>query len=128
MAESKDSTHIENALITSTMLGYEDHGILTAFVHVSGEGWGVGFGGFALDAWDEATKKRIGTAYGCQFIADVLRVVGVDAWEKLAGQHVRVESEGLGGRALRLGHITKNQWFDPRELATRYRSEAPVSR
>ena len=110
---------IENALIESTMLGTEDHGIFTAFVHVKGPSWGCGFGGFALDQWDQAQKRRIGTAYGLQFIAEILRVVGVDSWEKLKGKHVRVETEGWGGRILRLGNILEDEWFDPKELADR---------
>lgn len=114
---------IENAKIESTMLGYEDHGILTAFVTVEGDGWGCGFGGYGLDTWNEQQKKRIGTAYGLQFIIEVLKVVGVSKWEDLKGKHVRVETEGLGGQIKRLGHITKNLWFDPKALADEMRSE-----
>jgi hypothetical protein len=110
-------TEIKNAQITSTMLGYEDHGILTCFVTVEGDGWGCGFGGYALDLWDESKKARLGTAYGCQFIIETMKAVGVDSWEKLKGQHVRVESEGWGGTIKRIGHITKDKWFDPKALA-----------
>ena len=110
-------TKIENALITGTTLGREDHGIMSAYIHLSGDGWGVSFGGFAFEGWNEAAQKREASAFGMQFVMNVIDVVGVDSWEKLKGQHVRVESKGWGGRALRIGHITKNQWFDPAELA-----------
>ena len=110
-------TKIENAVIQSTSLGYEDHGILTALIHVSGDGWGRGFGGYALDQWDETKKRRIGIAYGIEFIARVLKVLEVDSLEKLVGIHVRVETEGWGGTILKIGHIIKNNWFDPKELA-----------
>lgn len=50
---------------------------------------------------------------------EVLRVVGVDSWEKLKGQYVRVESEGLGGGIRKIGNITKELWFDPKALAER---------
>lgn len=113
---------IKNAKITGTTLGYEDHGILTCFVHVEGDSWGCGFGGYGLDEWDEPQKARIGTAYGCQFIIETLKVVGVDSWEKLKGQHVRVESEGWGGKITRIGHITKELWFDPKALAEKFRA------
>lgn len=115
-------TKIENARISGTMLGREDHGIMTAFVHLEGDGWGVGFGGYGLDQWDDAGRKRLGSAYGMAFIAAVLDVVGVTTWEQLTGQHVRVESEGWGGKARRLGHITKDKWFDPVALAEEYRT------
>lgn len=117
------ATKIENAQITGTTLGIEDHGIMTAMIGLSGEGWDVGFGGFALDQWDEAQKRRVGTDYGLEFVMRVLHVVGVDSWEKLKGQHVRVESEGWGGRALKIGHITKDRWFDPQALADTMRAK-----
>lgn len=116
-------TKIQNAKITSTMLGIEDHGILTAFVYLEGDGWGVGFGGYALDEWDEAAKRRKGGAYGTEFIMRVLKAVGVERWEDLPGKHVRVESEGWGGQARRIGHITKELWFDPKALAEEMRAE-----
>lgn len=112
---------IENVSIESTMLGREDHGIMSAMLMVSGDGWGCGFGGYAMDRYDEAKKARIGHAFGMEFIARVLDVVGVEKWEDLPGKHIRVETEGLGGGILRIGHITKNKWFDPKELAEQFR-------
>lgn len=118
---------IENAKIASTSLGYEDHGILTAFLHLSGEGWGVGFGGYALDTWNDALKRRVGTSYGIEFITSILTTLEVSSWERLPGQFVRVETEGWGGRALRIGHITKNQWFDPKALLEQLKARAGAS-
>lgn len=111
------ATTIENAKITSTMLGPEGHGIFTAYVTVEGDGWGVSFGGFAFDAWSESDKQRVGVSYGMEFLRRLLAAVGVESWEKLPGTHVRVETEGWGGRCRRIGHIYKNQWFDPQALA-----------
>ncbi len=107
---------IENAIIESTMLGEEDHGIFTCYVTVSGDGWGCGFGGYALDQYDKDQKKRIGTAYGMEFIKRLLETLEVRTWEELKGVPVRVESEGLGGQIKRIGHFRKNHWFDPAEL------------
>lgn len=105
----------------STMLGYERHGILSIYITIEGDGWGCAFGGYALDTYDDALKRRVGTAFGCQFLIEVLRVVGVDSWETLTGQYVRVETEGWG-RIRKLGHITKDQWFDPVVLVEAWRS------
>lgn len=99
---------IKNARITGTMLGTEDHG------------------GYVFDSWDEVTRRRVGVAYGCEFILGVLRAVGVGSWEKLIGAHVRIETEGWGGRALRIGHIYKDQWFDPKALADSMRDQEPA--
>lgn len=108
---------IKNAKITGTSLGAEDHGIMCAWIHLNGAGWGISFGGYAMDEYDKAVKRRVGSAYGIEFIAGILNTVGVGSWEKLTGQHVRVELEGWGGKALRIGHITEDKWFDPQTLA-----------
>lgn len=101
------------------MLGFEDHGIMTAFVHLSGDGWGVGFGGYGLDEPVHANGDfvgRRGCAYGMEWIRRVLDVLEVETWEKLPGIVVRVRSEGFGGRALAIGHAIKERWFDPNDI------------
>ncbi|QLQ11141.1 MAG: hypothetical protein HZY75_13160 [Nocardioidaceae bacterium] len=82
--------------IKSTMLGYEDHGILTVFLHCEGAGSGVGVGGMALDAYDEDRKERVGSAYGLDHITALMRVVGVSQWEHLAGKDVVVLFDAAG--------------------------------
>lgn len=110
---------IKNARITRTTLGVEDHGILTAFLHLEGDGWGIGFGGYALDEPRKDAEGRhagrFGTAYGMEWIRQVMETLCVESWEKLPGTHVRVETQGWGGVALRIGHITKERWFDPND-------------
>ena len=106
-------TEILNAVIDGTMLGIEDHGLMTAYVYLKGDGWGVGFGGYVLDAWDG--KKRTQTPLTGMFVSRVLEVVGADKWEDLKGKPVRVESEGLGGGCVRIGHYVKDLWFNPKE-------------
>src|SRR3990167_10576868 len=101
---------IVNAKINGTMLGIEDHGIMTASVELDYGGSGQGFGGCALDEpiKDASGKflRRQGTAYGCEFIKRILWVVGVERWEALIGKHVRVKREdGWGGMAFAIGHI-----------------------
>jgi hypothetical protein len=107
---------IENAQIESTMLGNEDHGIFTCYVTVSGDCWGCGFGGYALDKYDSDKKRRVGTAYGLEFIKRILETLEIEEWEKLPGTPVRVETNGVGGGILRIGHFRKNRWFDPKQL------------
>ena len=97
------------ARIESTMIGTQDHGILTAFLHCEGDGWGVGVGGFALDQYDKAAEKRITTAYGLDHIVQIMTTVGVDTWEKIPGREVLVlfDSEhSWGSKAVGLAHIS----------------------
>ena len=101
----------KNAVIESTMLGIEDHGILTCFLNLNYGGSGQGFGGYGLDGFDKAKDKRIGTAWGMEFVRRVLETMEVDSWEKLSGKHCRVISDN--GKVYKIGHIIKDRWFDP---------------
>jgi len=82
------------AKIESTYLGREDHGILTAYLNVKGDDWGIGVGGYGLDTpiRDENDKfvGRQPTAYGLDHIVQMYRTVGVESWEKLPGREVLV--------------------------------------
>ena len=106
---------VTNAKIASTMLGTEDHGILTAMVMCEGDGWGCGFGGYDFDAptHDEDGKfaGRRGTAFGMEWIRLLLDTLMLERWEQLPGTLVRVETEGWGGGIKAIGHITKERWF-----------------
>jgi hypothetical protein len=93
---------IRNARIRSTMLGREDHGIPTAFVHLEWEGAGQGFGGYDL-------RHHTG------FVQNVLDTVGVSAWEKLPGTVVRVDSDDC--KAYRIGHAIDDRWYEPERKA-----------
>lgn len=109
---------MKNAKIVSTMLGREDHGIMTAFIHLDYGGSGQGFGGYGFDnpkTPGDYKAGRIGTVYGCEFIRRVLEVVGVEKWEDLPGKYVRVVADW--GHVHRIGHITDDKWFDPKALS-----------
>jgi hypothetical protein len=101
------------AKIDSTMLGREDHGILTAFLYCSWHGGGVGVGGFALDRFEraegsEVRGERVGTAYGLDHLVQLMRTVGVDSWEKLPGEQVIVLFDGdgmIGSRAVGIASV-----------------------
>ena len=102
---------IENMKITSTMLGYEDHSILTCWLQLEGDGCGVGFGGYALDTYDKAKEKRVALGIGFDAIIEILNTLGLRSWEELPGTFVRAETEGIGGRCKRIGHLMKDRWF-----------------
>jgi hypothetical protein len=109
-------SEIHNAKITGTMLGYEDHGIMTCFIYLEWDGAGVGFGGYGLDEYDKDLKKRVGVGKSLDFIKEIMEVVGVQKWEDLKGQYVRVDSEGWGGTALGIGNLLKDKWLYPKEF------------
>lgn len=99
----------EMAKITSTMLGWEDHGIFTCFIMVDYDSGGSqGIGGRILDKartdengevirWPETEEyipTREGTVHGLEFIMGIMQAVGVSRWEDLPGKHVIVLREG----------------------------------
>lgn len=106
----------ENAQITSTRLGYEDHGILTCFIFLDGKGWGGGFGGYALDNFDKSLDRRVATEAGFEAIAQLLRTLEAKNWEDLKGTHVRVETPKWGAKITKIGHLIKDQWFSFEEF------------
>lgn len=113
------STEIKNAIITSTHLGCEDHGIFTCYLHLDYGGSGQGFGGYALDKHNGNRgegSERLGTAYGMEFIRRILSTLEISQWEKLPGTHVRVVASHE--KVLSIGHIIKDRWFSPDDLKT----------
>lgn len=113
-------SEINNAKITGTMLGFEDHGIMTFFIYLEWDGAGIGFGGYALDQYDKALDRRVGVGYSLDLLKEIMEVVGVEKWEDLKGQYVRVESEGWGGKALAIGNLLKDKWVNPEEFFKQY--------
>lgn len=105
----------QNAQIAATQLGYDDHGIVTAFLQLQWPGMGGGFGGYVLHS-DHPHSGL--TAFGMQYLRSVLDTVGVRTWEELAGKHVRIVQEPGSGlnRIIGIGHIMEDRWFFPHEL------------
>lgn len=100
---------IENVKIIKTFLGREDHGILTCYLTVVGDGFGVSIGGYCLDKYDEHKKKRVASF---ELIDRILEVVGVSTWEELQGKYIRIKSNGFGGRITKIGNLLKEDWLD----------------
>lgn len=100
------------ARIKSTHLGTEDHGILTAYLHCDGDGWGIGVGGYGLDQPVEVDGKfshREPTAYGFDHVIQMARTVGAPSWEALPGREVLVlfdSPNSLGATAKGIAHIS----------------------
>ncbi len=107
---------IKNAKISSTRLGWEDHGIFTFSIGLDYGGSGQGFGDCCMD---EPLKKngqfieRVGTAVGMDLIMRILKAVGVEKWEDLKGMHVRADADF--GKVYRIGHFLEDKWIDVSE-------------
>ena len=107
---------IKNAKITSTMLGREDHGIMTFMIYIDAGDFSCGVGGFCLDEFNTTTQTRVFRVESMEVISKILDVVGVDKWEDLPGKHIRFEDVGWGSTVTKIGNIITDKWFDMREF------------
>lgn len=98
---------IRNAIIKSTSLSSADHGVLSSFIHLDFGGTGQGFGGYSLYS-PEYKEQQTGAGI---FIWRVMEIAGVTEWKNLPGQTVRVKADHSKVHAI--GHIIKDDWFDP---------------
>lgn len=74
--------------VESVSFGSGDHGNMTFWVMLDFGGGGQGFGGYALDDWDESKKRRVGTAAGMDLIMQLLELFKVDSLNQIAGRPV----------------------------------------
>lgn len=102
----------KNAVIQSATITTDDHGCLSAWVHLDYGGGGQGFGGYVLYLPTSYVHHNpSGPNYAGHFIWRVMEVAGVTEWGKLPGMTVRVIADH--GKVHAMGHIVKNDWFDP---------------
>ena len=101
----------KNAIITSARITNDDHGILSAWLHLDYGGSGQGFGGYALYLPKSFEHHNDGFPFCGHFIWRVLEVAGVSDWSDLAGKTIRVKADN--GKVKAIGHIVKDDWFDP---------------
>lgn len=107
---------IKNAKIIRTMLGREDHGIMTFMIYVEFGCCGCGVGGYAIDGYDRELKTRVFTAKGMEAISKILEVVGVDTWEELPGKYIRIKDNCWGTTIDDIGNLMEDKWFNLREF------------
>ena len=85
------------AKVTSAGFEIKERGILNFWVSIDyEEGCSQGVGGLCLDTWDEKLKSRVGTAYGCEMIRQLLLFFDVNNLNEAKGQIVYVLGEGNG--------------------------------
>ena len=103
---------IRNAIIKSARITSDDHGLLSAWIDLDYGGSGQGFGGYCLYLPKNFEHHQL-LSHAGHFIWRVMEVAGVDEWSRLVGKTVRVKSEHSKVHAI--GHIVKDDWFNPSE-------------
>lgn len=118
----------ESALIESTDLHIEDHGILTLFVTLNFGGAMQGFGGVMLSVHDEKKRRHVGTAAGMDFVLRVLQLFGVCRLSEIVGRECIALREHAMGTIIGLENVESGkqllvsswsrEWFAPEVVAS----------
>jgi hypothetical protein len=105
---------IKNAVIESAILTKGDRGFLDCWLMLDYGGTGQGFGGYALYLPKSFDHHKLESVAG-HHIFRIMEIAGVDTWDKLKGKTIRVKTEGYSGPVKAIGHIVKDDWFNPAE-------------
>lgn len=85
------------AKVTKATLEIKERGILSFWIHVDyEEGCSHGVGGIVLDSFDTKKDSRVGTAYGCEVIRQLLIALDVNDFSEMKGKVIWVHGDGAG--------------------------------
>lgn len=107
---------IKNAKITDLSITMADHGCLTFFITLEGECWGLNYGGYCIGKGFLGATEFTASAKGLVCMMRIMDTVGVERWEDLKGKYVRIVYPGLCNSVTKIGHITKEKWFDIKDF------------
>lgn len=100
---------IMNARIESARVELARGFALTIWIHVEHESGSQGFGGYCLTNVTKSPMPHLAA-----WTAALFTMFGVERFEDMVGQACRVDADF--GRIYRIGHLLKDDWFDPEEL------------
>lgn len=107
------SEEIKNAVIESARITTGERGFLDCWLYLNyGDSGGQGFGGFVLYVPKSWAHFKIESVAG-HFIFRVMEIAEVTEWDGLKGKTIRVR--GTYSNISAIGHITKNDWFCPKD-------------
>lgn len=88
------------ATISKSFIGFEDHGIFTAYLS------------FRASAWEQSEPARIWSADQLKrYLETVLKTLGVNDWSRVQGQEVLVLRENYFGPILGFAHRSEARYF-----------------
>ena len=110
---------IKNARITSARLIIENGSFLCVWLGLDyGDGC-QSFGGWVLH--NCATKTREPVNFAGIYIYEILKIAEEDSWDRLVGKTIRAKCRH--DKVYEIGHILKNEWFNPEEKFKGLRGE-----
>ena len=104
---------ILNDKITEADLSMAEHGVLIMLLTLSGDGWGVEYGGHILGKGFVGATEFDSDPKGIEQIMRVMDTVGVARFKDLKESYVRIAVHPKDkGRVNVIGNIITDQWFD----------------
>ena len=104
---------ILNGKITEADLSMAEHGVLIMLLTLSGDGWGVEYGGHILGKGFVGATEFDSDPKGIEQIMRVMDTVGVARFKDLKESYVRIAVHPKDkGRVNVIGNIITDQWFD----------------
>jgi hypothetical protein len=112
-----ESLVIKNAIIDDMSIDDGDRGLLTAWLFLDYGGTHQGFGGISLYLSKDYTHHKLSCGFAGHFIYRCMEIAGVNKWQNLKGKSIRVKlsNDGFGASIISIGHIIKDDWFNPSE-------------
>ena len=111
--ELKDKEEMKNAIIKNATITNDDHGCLSAWLDLDYGGLCQGFGGYVLYVPKSFKHHANQPNAAGHFIWRVMEIADVTKWNNLPGKTIRVICSWVGVRAI--GHIVKDDWYDPKK-------------
>jgi len=117
-----ETLETEIAKVERFHLGQEDHGLFTVELTFGGSGWGQGISPHSLDEYNSELKKRVGTAFGMDYIMAVVNRLGSP--EQAVGKQVVVYRSKINRMIVGFATMSKDgkigDPFFPQKLADRH--------
>lgn len=97
---------IENCILKSAEIEFEDHGFMVLNVIFEGESWVQGAPGLVLGYEDRGPSELLG-----KFIYAYMKVFDANRFSGLRGTHCRMYRESAGGPICAVEHYVKDRWL-----------------
>lgn len=114
---------IESAIIQRATITTEERGLLSAWLDLDYGGSGQCFGGYALYL-PKSFRHHGGPNFAGHFIYRCMEVADVTDWAKMVGRTIRVRKQDRFSTVAAIGHIVKDDWFDPTADFERMKADA----
>lgn len=115
---------IKNAVIDDASLFIDRSFILNSYLTLDYGGSAQGFGGYVLYLTKTSMNHETKSVAG-HFITRCMEIADVENWRDMKGRTIRVEADH--GKVYRIGHIVKDDWFDPAADFAAAEAEEPTN-